>query len=50
MDSVYSPTIQTLFGSGLQVAEPSGSYLHSKTLSVTQKMTTSPGQTSVTSA
>lgn len=47
--SVYSPTIKSLFNSGLQVAEPSGPYLHSKTLSVTQKMITSTGQTNVTS-
>lgn len=49
IDSVYSPTIKSLFNSGLQVAEPSGPYLHSKTLSVTQKMITSTGQTNVTS-
>lgn len=47
--SVYSATIKSLFHSGLQVAEPSGPYLHSKTLSVTQKMIASPGQTNVTS-
>lgn len=46
--AVYSATIKSLFHSGLQVAEPSGPYLHSKTLSVAQKMIASPGQTDVT--